>query len=246
MQYIVKKGDNLSTIAKKSGIKLDDILKSNTDIKNPNYIQIGQKINLPEKKNGYITLKNNSGKPYKEFIEEQLKVEPPTWNKISPNAGKKPQIANFNKSNTPTAPVKKTKTVTPKKSEPSFFENLTNKVSEIYGDAKTAIDQQFSKKTVAKPKIEIINSKNSLIDYGYKELGTYKDQSFRAGKNDSLLSAMNIFDNEKGFDYVISPKLKEGIKTFKNVKGVAHFIMRYYRRSKIHISLRIKRSKNIK
>ena len=226
-QYIVKKGDNLSTIAKKNGIKLNEILKLNK-LDDPNLIQIGQKINLPVKveSTNTISLKNNTTKPYKEFLEDQLKVKTPenNWKKITPSIQGK-TIAEFDKKkDTPTKQVINkpiTKPIT-KEEEESFFSQIKNKISETYSDIKTAVDQQTSKKTVAKPKVKI---DDSFIDYGYKELGTYKDESFKAGKKDSLLSAMNVFDNDKGFDYIVSPKVKEGKKTFNNVKGVAHFLM---------------------
>lgn len=44
--YKIKSGDNLSTIAKKNGISLSELLKLNPQIKNPDLIQIGQTINL--------------------------------------------------------------------------------------------------------------------------------------------------------------------------------------------------------
>lgn len=45
--YIVKKGDNLSRIAKKNGLTVTQILKENPGIKDPNKIFPGQKIKLP-------------------------------------------------------------------------------------------------------------------------------------------------------------------------------------------------------
>jgi len=226
-QYIVKKGDNLSIIAKKNGVKLNEIVKLN-NISNLDLIQIGQKINLPSRgeSTNSISLKNNTTKPYKEFLEDQLKVKTPenNWKKITPSIQGK-TIAEFDKKkDTPTKQVINkpiTKPIT-KEEEESFFSQIKNKISETYSDIKTAVDQQTSKKTVAKPEVKI---DDSFIDYGYKELGTYKDESFKAGKKDSLLSAINVFDNDKGFDYIVSPKVKEGKKTFNNVKGVAHFLM---------------------
>lgn len=49
--YQVGKGDNLSTIAKKFGVSVKDIMAANPDIKDANKIQIGQRINLPTTKN---------------------------------------------------------------------------------------------------------------------------------------------------------------------------------------------------
>lgn len=49
IEYIVVSGDNLSAIAKKYGVTVDEILAANPDIKNPNLINIGQKIKIPGK-----------------------------------------------------------------------------------------------------------------------------------------------------------------------------------------------------
>lgn len=46
--YIVVKGDNLSTIAKKHGKTLSDMIKSNPQLANPNLINPGDKVNIPE------------------------------------------------------------------------------------------------------------------------------------------------------------------------------------------------------
>ena len=43
-QYEVKSGDSLSKIAKEQGKSLEDILKLNPEIKNPDRIKPGQKI----------------------------------------------------------------------------------------------------------------------------------------------------------------------------------------------------------
>lgn len=50
MSYTIKKGDNLSSIAKKNGMTLNQLLKLNPDIKNANTIHIGQTINLGKDK----------------------------------------------------------------------------------------------------------------------------------------------------------------------------------------------------
>lgn len=44
--HVVKRGDTLGGIAKKFGIKLDDVIKRNPQIKNPNVINVGQKIRI--------------------------------------------------------------------------------------------------------------------------------------------------------------------------------------------------------
>ena len=45
--YDVKPGDTLSKIANNLGVTLADLLAANTQITNPNVIQVGQKINIP-------------------------------------------------------------------------------------------------------------------------------------------------------------------------------------------------------
>lgn len=44
--YVVKAGDSLSTIAKRHGVSLNDLIKRNPQIKNPNFIKVGQKIRI--------------------------------------------------------------------------------------------------------------------------------------------------------------------------------------------------------
>jgi len=48
MTYTVKPGDNLSKIAKRFGTNLAQLLKANPQIKNPDRIQVGQVVNLPD------------------------------------------------------------------------------------------------------------------------------------------------------------------------------------------------------
>lgn len=47
--HVVMKGESLSVIAIKYGVSVDDIIKAN-NIKNPNFIQINQKLIIPEGK----------------------------------------------------------------------------------------------------------------------------------------------------------------------------------------------------
>lgn len=49
LDYTIKKGDTLSAIAKKYGISLQELLKANPQIKNPNLIKVGQVIKIPGK-----------------------------------------------------------------------------------------------------------------------------------------------------------------------------------------------------
>lgn len=48
MTYKIKVGDTLSKIAKRNGISLAQLLKANPQITNPDRIQVGQVVNLPD------------------------------------------------------------------------------------------------------------------------------------------------------------------------------------------------------
>ena len=48
MTYKIKPGDTLSKIAKRNGISLAQLLKANPQITNPDRIQVGQVVNLPD------------------------------------------------------------------------------------------------------------------------------------------------------------------------------------------------------
>ncbi|MBA4182553.1 MAG: LysM peptidoglycan-binding domain-containing protein [Acidobacteria bacterium] len=52
-EYIVKRGDTLTEIAVKTGQNLQELLKKNPQIKNPNQIQIGQRIEIGKPSNIY-------------------------------------------------------------------------------------------------------------------------------------------------------------------------------------------------
>lgn len=45
--YTIKKGDTLSKVATRNGLTLDELLKANPDIKNPNKVSEGQQIIIP-------------------------------------------------------------------------------------------------------------------------------------------------------------------------------------------------------
>ena len=45
--YVVVKGDNMSKIAKKTGVSVEELLAANPQIKNPNKIAIGDEITIP-------------------------------------------------------------------------------------------------------------------------------------------------------------------------------------------------------
>jgi hypothetical protein len=48
MTYKIRPGDTLSKIAKRNGVSLAQLLKANPQITNPNKIQVGQVVNLPD------------------------------------------------------------------------------------------------------------------------------------------------------------------------------------------------------
>ena len=45
--HIVVKGDNISRIAKKYGVTVEELMAANLQIKNPNKIAIGDEITIP-------------------------------------------------------------------------------------------------------------------------------------------------------------------------------------------------------
>lgn len=93
MTYVVKKGDNLTKIAKQNGLTLKQLLSLNKNIENPDYIQIGQKINLETKSpTGKSAYDNNDGYP-----TTPVKKNTPTWDRITKGAGNPATVANFNK-----------------------------------------------------------------------------------------------------------------------------------------------------
>lgn len=47
VKYVVREGENLTVIANRLGVPLSDVLRLNPQIKNPNYVLIGQVINVP-------------------------------------------------------------------------------------------------------------------------------------------------------------------------------------------------------
>ena len=53
--YTVKQGDTLSTIAKRLGVTLDELLAANPQIKDPNKIGLGDQINIPTKAPSSVT-----------------------------------------------------------------------------------------------------------------------------------------------------------------------------------------------
>jgi len=98
MAYVIKKGDTLIKIAKQNGLTLKQLLSLNKNIENPDYIQIGQKINLTNSSpTGKKIYDNNDGYPI------TPKNIPPSWNKVTKGAGNPTTSAKFKK------PVKENK-----------------------------------------------------------------------------------------------------------------------------------------
>lgn len=61
-QYTIKKGDNLTKIAKANNTTVQELLKANPNIKNPNLIYAGEKLNIPSKAPTVIPGANNTDK----------------------------------------------------------------------------------------------------------------------------------------------------------------------------------------
>ena len=45
--YKVKKGDNLTKIAREKGVSLQELIDANPQVKDPNLIITGEKLNIP-------------------------------------------------------------------------------------------------------------------------------------------------------------------------------------------------------
>jgi spore coat assembly protein SafA len=59
----VEKGDTLSALAKESGVSLKSLIQANPQIKNPNLIHVGQKINIPTKSSTPAKSNNQTASP---------------------------------------------------------------------------------------------------------------------------------------------------------------------------------------
>lgn len=71
--YVVKKGDNLSTIAKKIGVKLSDLIKWNTHIKDKNKLRVGDKIYYRSSVPVYVSDDIDFSKNLKDNDKEEVK-----------------------------------------------------------------------------------------------------------------------------------------------------------------------------
>lgn len=64
MSYTVKRGDSLSSIAARQHVSLAALEKANPQIKNPNVINVGQKLNIPGQKDSFTPAKPSGGSTY--------------------------------------------------------------------------------------------------------------------------------------------------------------------------------------
>ena len=79
--YTVGKGDNLSNIAEKHGLPLQEIIEANPKIENPDLINLGQSINIPY---NHSDKSANNFSPemldqFKAEIKQRYKAEDSTW-----------------------------------------------------------------------------------------------------------------------------------------------------------------------
>jgi uncharacterized phage-associated protein len=217
-QYIVKKGDNLSTIAKKNGLKLSEIVKLN-NISNPDYIQAGQKIKLPNStnKSSTVTLVNKSGKPYKEFLEDQLKTNSSKWQGATKKSNSAPQLyKNFNQAEEkPVAkialnkPVKKTTTVKKEvneKDDSSLFEDINNTISKYSQMASTTYKRKI--KPLFEDKYDDENSTTKMNLQTPKKVITYDNITGSPIKDPEM--GADIYHRSRYID-LNNPEIKTGI-----------------------------------
>lgn len=78
--YYVKKGDTLRSIASRLSTTVEDILKVNPQIKNPNLIYVGQAITIPASASSYIVQKGDTlriiAKKFGTSVEALLLLNP--------------------------------------------------------------------------------------------------------------------------------------------------------------------------
>ena len=142
-QYIIKKGDNLSTIAKNNGVKLKDLLKLNPHIEDPDYIQVGQKINLPSQSpTGKQLYDNNDGYPTTP-VKKSFNITKPIWDKTTKGAAKIDTSANFNKTPTKTVVQKKPQSKNVKNKDVSFLQDVENDIEKYSQMVKTFINRKI-------------------------------------------------------------------------------------------------------
>lgn len=143
MAYVVKKGDNLTKIAKQNGLSLTKLLELNKQIKNPDYIQVGQKINLPSSSpTGKQLYDNNDGYPTTP-VKKSSNITKPIWDKTTKGAAKIDTSANFNKTPTKTVVQKKPQSKNVKNEDVSFLQDVENDIEKYLQMAKTFINRKI-------------------------------------------------------------------------------------------------------
>ena len=143
MAYVVKKGDNLTKIAKQNGLSLNKLLELNKQIKNPDLIQVGQKINLPSSSpTGKQLYDNNDGYPTTP-VKKSSNTTKPIWDKTTKGAAKIDTSANFNKTPTKTVVQKKPQSKNVKNEDVSFLQDIENDIEKYSQTAKTFITRKI-------------------------------------------------------------------------------------------------------
>jgi len=84
-------------------------------------------------------------------------------------------------------------------------------------------------KVVEKKTPMVKNSQRNILPQGYTELATVPDV-YSSNPTDSLVSFINVFDNDEGIDYIVGNKIKEitdgknVLSRYGNTRAVAHFL----------------------
>ena len=144
MTYVVKKGDNLTKIAKQNGLSLTKLLELNKQIKNPDLILVGQKINLPSSSSptGKQLYDNNDGYPTTP-VKKSFNITKPIWDKTTKGAAKIDTSANFNKTPTKTVVQKKPQSKNVKNKDVSFLQDVENDIEKYSQMVKTFINRKI-------------------------------------------------------------------------------------------------------
>ena len=144
-KYTVKKGDNLSSIAKKNGLTLKQLLELNPNIKNVDNIQIGQNINLnknttKDSSNNYFDSSNYQIKTQKsmtpnidKLFMESVQKGKDQYSKIEEKR-KKEEKQYFNKNKGPVIPLSSMK----KRQEALREYGYTGRIDGIWGNGSEA------------------------------------------------------------------------------------------------------------
>lgn len=82
-QHIVKQGDTLWKLSKAWGVSLNDMIKANPQLKNPNALLVGETVNIPKESTG--------GKDWPELVQGQEKHPNSPAGKVSTEQIVKPK-----------------------------------------------------------------------------------------------------------------------------------------------------------